>query len=140
MKNAGGRPTKYKPEYCKAIVEFFAKGGPVVFKPMIEDKQVIDHPLGNLPVLLQHFADHIGVCLDTLDEWKKIYPMFSEAYKKALKIQESQMLSGGLAGVYNPAVCIFALKNCHNWKDKHEIGGDVANPLRVVIEGDERAL
>ena len=55
-KNPGGRPTKFKPEYCEAIVEFMGQG-----------------------YSKTAFAGSIGVSRDTILEWAKGYPEFSGA-------------------------------------------------------------
>lgn len=57
---AGGRPSKYNPEYCQ---------------------QVIDHCSAGKS--LKSFACSIDVHMDTLLEWKSKYPEFSVAYETA---------------------------------------------------------
>jgi len=129
-KHAGGRPSKYRPSYCQEIVEFMKIGGEVVTKPMvvsIGDKQgseIIDHPLGKLPAFFEGFARKIGVTTVTLLEWCKRYPEFSSAYKTAKAVQLQQMVQGGMAGVYQPACLIFALKNMHGWRDGEQIDSE----------------
>ena len=54
-----GRPSKYKPEYCKMLEE---------------------HMEGGLS--FECFGGVVGVSEDTLFEWKKVHPSFSESYKK----------------------------------------------------------
>jgi hypothetical protein len=100
-KNPGGRPTKYQPEYCEAIVEFMGQG-----------------------YSKTAFAGSIGVSRDTLLEWAKGYPEFSGAVKQGeaarTRFLEMELLSADTG----PRVTsrIFALKNAcpDEWRDKQE--------------------
>jgi hypothetical protein len=56
---AGGRPTKYRPEYCD-LAETILAG---------------DNPWCEVARVLQ-------VCENTLDRWKKKYPEFCSAYER----------------------------------------------------------
>lgn len=70
-----GRPTLYKPEYCQQVIDHMAKG----------------HSFWS-------FAAEIDVCMDTLSEWCKVHPDFSEAKRvgqaKLLKFDEQLALTG----------------------------------------------
>lgn len=55
-----GRPTKYKKAYDAKIVEFMGKGKS-----------------------LTQFAASISVCKDTVYQWLKVHPSFSDAFKLA---------------------------------------------------------
>lgn len=55
----GGRPTKYKSEYCDMVVEWLAEGK-----------------------LLYNFAKHINVGVVTLHDWRNAHEEFSKAIKK----------------------------------------------------------
>lgn len=72
---AGGRPTKYKPEYCQQLIDWMSKGNS-----------------------FWSFAAECDVCFDTLSEWTRVYPEFSEAkrsgYSKLLKFDEQLALTG----------------------------------------------
>jgi hypothetical protein len=122
-KHPGGRPSKYHPSYCQEIVEFIKAGGETVVKPMVvslgekQGSEIIDHPIGKLPAFFEDFADKIGVAHKTLLEWCKAFPEFRKAYQKAKELQLARMIQSGLAGVYQPACLIFALKNMHGWRD-----------------------
>ena len=125
-KHSGGRPSKYKLAYCQQLIEFMKTGGGVVTKPVVVslgDKQgseIVDHPLGKLPAFFEGFATSIGVTTVTLLEWCKRHAEFSSAYKIAKQIQLEQMVAGGMAGTYQQAALIFALKNMHGWRDTED--------------------
>jgi len=115
-----GRPTKYLPKYCDML---------------------IDHMESGLEYL--SFAGLCRVHYDTLYQWEKDYPEFSEAKKigKALSFLYWDKL--GRDGVkdrehfddegkllfkekVNPAVYIFNMKNRHGWRDTAEATGNDA--------------
>ncbi len=129
-KNKGGRPTKYKEEYCAGIIEYFnlppqqtvykktyyADGTLKSEEPVILAEQ--------LPTF-QGFADSIGVHFDTLNQWCKDYPEFSEAYARAKQLQEKIWLVNGMGGQYNSQFAQFFGKNCLGYKDKTEVDNNV---------------
>ena len=53
---AGGRPSKYKPEYCEALIQHMENGNS-----------------------FWSFAANVNTCFDTLSEWCRAHPEFSEA-------------------------------------------------------------
>lgn len=122
-----GRPSKYSPKYCAQLIAFMARGGKTVVRPMsVSDGEgngshISDHPLGKLPAFFEGFARTIDVAVSTLHEWRAAHTEFSEAWEKAKAIQLEQMVQGTMAGIYQPAGAIFALKNMHGWRDRTEI-------------------
>jgi len=66
---AGGRPTKYKPEYCKGIVDFMAEGG-----------------------CATEYAAEIGVSKSTLYKWAEEEKEFSDAFTRAKEVGEAYWL------------------------------------------------
>ena len=55
-----GRPTKYKPEFCDVIIE-----------------------LGREGKTKSHMAQALDVSRDTIHEWTRVHPEFSDAMKRA---------------------------------------------------------
>lgn len=131
------RPTIYDPELCDRIGEFFAK------EPWVECERTIERRDGStltetvripteLPTLAG-FACHIGVHRDTLHEWTKVYPEFSDAVKRAKAHQERILVANGLCGLYSGPFGIFTAKNVLGWRDKTELEhtGPEGGPLAV---------
>lgn len=58
MANSVGRPTKYREEYCEKLIEHMARGRSI-----------------------ESFAGVVSVCKDTIYEWIKVHPKFSDAFK-----------------------------------------------------------
>jgi hypothetical protein len=71
-KRPDGRPSLYKPEYVDDVEVFCREGA-------------ID----------QDIANHYGVHVDTIYEWKKVYPEFSEAIKRG-KAKPDREVAGKL--------------------------------------------
>lgn len=88
-----GRPTDYKPEYCQMMIDMMRTG------------------LG-----FASFADSVNVCRDTLDEWARIHPEFSDAKRvakngKASAWERRINLNKDDPNSSSDTRCIFMLKN-----------------------------
>jgi hypothetical protein len=127
-----GAPTKYKPEYCKTIVEFFD------CKPTAEEvaKRKLNQGLIEFPTF-EKFAALNDVHVETLLNWCKEYPEFFESYKKSKEMQKSFLIQMGLNGMYAPAAFCFVAKNCTDMRDKSEVEHSglpvVPSELRVKL-------
>jgi hypothetical protein len=125
MAHPGGRPTKYKPEYCDEIIAFFD------IEPYREVSDVYTYKDGttketkrlvanDLP-FISSFAFKIGVSTETLHEWSRVHPEFSVALKRAKQLQESMLATNGLMNTYAQPFAIFTAKNIAGWRDKTEV-------------------
>lgn len=108
-----GRPPKYKPIYCKMLVEHMAEG-----------------------LSYETFAAKVGVCRDTLYDWEKVYPDFLYTKRQAMEISQLWWEKAGINGLYtiteigegnqrtviekkiNQAIWIFNMKARFHWKDE----------------------
>jgi hypothetical protein len=127
-----GAPTKYEEEYCDAIVEYFS----VPPQTMGYKKEYFMNGAvkSEVPIVMasefptfQGFADHIGVHVDTLHEWKSIHPEFSEAYARAKQLQEKIWLVNGMGNLYNAQFAKFFGTNCLGYKEKIETQNENVN-------------
>lgn len=113
-KHAGGRPTKYDPAYCEAVIED-----------------------GKVGLSLTAFAGGIGVARSTINEWMAAHPEFSEAVKRHQAARTRYLEETMLSSEQGPRVTarIFALKNAapDEWKDKvtNEHVGQDGGAVRV---------
>ena len=146
-KNSVGRPTKYKSEYCQAIIKFFSHK-PYISKKVIttgknDYKKESFQLVPNAFPRFDRFADSIGVNGDTLVEWTKAvypdshpkagqlkYPEFSAAYTRAKELQKWFLIENGLTGLYNPRFAIFAATNITDMREKIQHQGDPENPIQ----------
>lgn len=122
-KNLGGRPTDYKIEYCKDILEFFTLEPyrsflkKTITKKNGEVTKEFEERGNNCPFIGQ-FARDIGVSRSAITRWAKKYPEFQVALKEAKKLQEEHIATNGLNGSFNSSFSIFTLKNVAGWRDR----------------------
>lgn len=112
---AGGRPTKYNPEYCEQIVEFMSQGASQV-----------------------EFAAYIGVAKQTIHEWTQVHPEFSAARDMAMAKCEAWWAKKGrehLINIYqgdnlNTSNYQFHMKARFGWRDQDKtIQAPEENPV-----------
>lgn len=107
-----GRPSKYKPEYCEAIVAAAKKGD-----------------------TFEMFACDLGVHIDTLHEWAKVHPEFGYAKKLAKQHMVVGMQKLGFAAMngkvpgFRDAMWIFWMKACHGWSESGPMDQDDEHEL-----------
>lgn len=106
-KKPTGRPTKYKEEYCEELVNYFETA-----------QTTLDLPQFFL------FAKKIGVCEDTLYEWKKVHPRFSESFAYCLKIQKQMLINNSLQGKYNHTIAKLLLNVNHGLVERKIVEHD----------------
>lgn len=99
-----GRPTKYKPEYCDAVIQHMENGAS-----------------------LTSFAASIDVARSSINEWISKHPEFSDAVKiakaKCAAWWESLGRNNAISGDGNATLVIFGLKNmaAEDWREKHNL-------------------
>lgn len=115
-KNKGGRPTKYKTEYCREVIDFMTFG-----------------------YSKEAFCGRIGIAKDTLYKWDKKHKEFADAIKKgeakSLLFWEKMGIEGATGNIsgFNPSTWIFNMKNRFNWRDKRDITSDDEKIEGIVI-------
>lgn len=92
----------------------------------------------------ESFAAECGVHFDTLYEWVKKNPEFSEAKKiaqaQSLGVWENIGLQGvkGMIPGFNVAAWIFNMKNRFKWTDKVEVSGQTTVKPFIIDLGDRK--
>jgi hypothetical protein len=138
MSKKAGQPTKYKEEYCELVIEFFNR-------PLWEKKKVqildrgrmvlkeIDVPC-QLPTI-ERFALNIGVHFDTVYEWAKVHPKFSESLRKAQQAQKEILIQHGLSGQYKEGFAKFVAVNFTNMQEKvhQEVDSNISLELNYKL-------
>lgn len=119
-----GRPSKYKPEFDEMLIEHMSKG-----------------------FSYETFAAVVNVNRDTIYQWEKDYPNFSDAKKTAfdqcqmfweklgidniLNVSESESFGEGQSSSkstsLNASAWIFNMKNRFKWKDRQADEADQVN-------------
>jgi len=119
-----GRPTSYKEEYCQMLIDHMAQG-----------------------LSFRSFAGLIGVHFDTLYEWVKVHPSFSDAKKiglpKGLLTYEKTIWAAthGKIPNFNNTAAVWFGKNVYSWADKKEL--DVTsngNSIGITIDDNDSEL
>lgn len=97
-----GRPTKYKPEFCKLLIEEAKKGSTI-----------------------EMIAADLGVHKDTIYEWQDKHPEFSDALKLGRSYQEAfwsrRLMEASVDAkgeLYNSSVLMFIMKCRFGWRDR----------------------
>ncbi len=135
-----GRPSKYKPEYCKSLVNFFSIE-PILYKDITITKadgtQIDKTETEAAPT--PYFVDwQIKIDIDntTMLEWVKKHPEFSRAYNRAKQLQEKFLMECGLKEVHGGFITALTLKNVSGWRDKQDIEhtGEVKGQQLILIE------
>jgi hypothetical protein len=125
-----GRPSKYEERFCQMLTEHMASG-----------------------LSYLSFAAIIDVHEDTLYEWEKVHPNFSEAKKKGFSrnrlfweklgvdyITHTDSKIGDSSPKLNSSVYIFNMKNRFpkEWREKIELSGDTEKPLAITLNYDRK--
>lgn len=129
-----GQPTKYKPEYCQQLIDYFS------IEPLeiIREQEITDTEGGKyisrrLPQRFpwfEGFARKIGVHRNTLKNWCAEHPEFAEAYETAKDLQREFLVDIGLSGATSASFAIFTMKNVCDWRDERDL------KLKKAKEGD----
>lgn len=116
---ANGRPTKYKPKYCKDIVDYMSTGKSVL-----------------------QFAAKIGVNKSSIYEWTQEHQDFSDAFTNAKQLCEAHwekiiQEKGTKKKPGSDAILMFYMKNRFRWSEKENEAG---NPGAAVPGGAKVVL
>ena len=117
-KHAGGRPTKYIPDKLLPKINEYLDS--------------CSREQTELPTA-EGLASKLGVNTDTLYEWSKKHPEFSEYLKKLADKQKNQLMNDGMYGGkdVNASMAIFLLKAIHGLKEppttlqQFNVGGEM---------------
>jgi hypothetical protein len=110
-----GRPTKYTEDMPGKVYSYI--------------KECSENPQGStreeltieqLP-LLCGLVKVLKANNDTISEWRKIYPLFSEACNELLSVQKKTLIQLGLSGAYNSTIAARILGANHGMSDKKDI-------------------
>jgi hypothetical protein len=120
-----GRPTKYKPEYCKLLIDHMAEG-----------------------YSFESFAGIVGVSKQTIYDWLERHVEFLDAKRQAFAKSRlfweragiSGMYMGGKDNPFNSTVWVFNMKNRFGWRDNIKQEIEQTTEVKVEITPDEQEL
>lgn len=109
-KGPGGRPSKYKPEYCELLVQHLSEGRAIESFPA---------------TIYKESGGKERCCKDTVYEWFRQHPEFSYAKKIGEALSYGWWESAGMDSLkdsqgFNNTVWVFSMKNRFGWRDKVE--------------------
>lgn len=143
MAHAGGQPTKYRQEYNEEALKYFdidayyetpvtttTKDGQVV-----EKMKLIANDFPNIAGL----ARRLKVDRETLYEWAKVHPEFSNTLNKCRSMEADILVTNGLKGLYSQPFAIMAAKNIIGWRDKQDVehSGGITVSFHQSLKQDE---
>jgi len=112
-----GQPTKYRPEMCEKIVEIMSEGAS----------------------LLEASVD-LGISEDSLYEYRKKYPEFSESVSRGVRLSESWWQKKGRKSLENKdfsaTLWYMNMKNRFKWSDKQESKVEHSGTVEIGFKGD----
>lgn len=139
MKRKVGRPTKYTPALAGHLIRYFdiephiEKDITVTYKDGTQVDKTITEAV-DLPFFM-NWCRAVGIHQDTMLEWVKKYPEFSEAYKIAKELQKQIIIINGLRGLYSQPFAIFTMKNISDWRDEQHLKpGLPSQPINVFVQ------
>jgi hypothetical protein len=146
----GGRPTKYKEEYCQELIDYFD------VEPW-EEREIPHYKNGEvswtdiklipkrLPTL-RRFAKSINVGISTVYDWinekhDSYHKEFSDAFTYAKDCRKEMLIDNGLAGLSPPASFKFVAINMTDMTDQkaidHTTDGKPITP-QIVVFGEDK--
>lgn len=117
-----GRPTKYKEEYCDAILEYFGiepyrEVTRTNAKTGLEYTELVAN---DLPTV-ERWASNIGVGVSTVYRWTHEHAEFREAFTRARQMQVDHLLQNGLHGHFRESLAKFMLVNLSEYQDQKHV-------------------
>jgi len=140
MAHPGGRPTKYTEDMPERVDAYLAecKVWWEEFHKTRGDKSDTYERILNVKLpMVEGFAEYIDVSKNTLYDWAKEYPKFSDALDRIIRQQHNMLAQGGIAGHFNPVITKLMLSNNHGYREKSDVTSDNealnAQPVLVKI-------
>ena len=130
-----GRPTKYYPELCENMIEYFS-GSFVDIDETIEEvesvedgklgkkgkkqKKIVKKKIGSQLPTFAGWCWSVKIHRDTMYQWIKENRQFSDTYRLCKEAQENMLVQNTLQGRYNAGFAHFLAKNLTNMRDDPE--------------------
>lgn len=125
-----GRPTNYRPEYCQAIVEYFADRNSWEINTDAKGSMKAI-PSSKIPTIAR-WCHSIGVSTRVLDDWQRRHPEFAEAYQMARELQQSFAIELAAAGIGTGMMNTF-MQVKHDWRVAREDEEHTNEPIQKVV-------
>lgn len=118
MAKQHGRPSNYSENIVKQTEKYLASCKDKERLVLKGQKAVVVLEV-NIPSI-EGLAIHLGVHRDTLYEWEKNHPAFSDILERVRQEQAKRLMNNGLAGTYHPLITKMMLSK-HGYAEKSEV-------------------
>jgi hypothetical protein len=143
MAHPGGRPSLYNDQTCTNAQEYLDSCVDQQYTRVKTegDKSVSYDNLIKVKLPTKEgLALHLDVAMDTLYDWGKKYPQFSDILDKLNRMRAERLQNGGLSGEYNSTIAKLLLSK-HGYVDRQEVTGADGGPQEhVVVSSDNNDL
>lgn len=138
-KKLDGRPTTYREEYLTRIDEYLEQNKDEYTHLIKSETErgytTYENKLRvNLPSK-EKYAKWLGVAIQSMYEWEKKHPNFSEALKKILVEQKHRLIDMGLSGDYNSTIAKLMLSHNHGMHEKTE-QENTNNNINIEVDSE----
>lgn len=131
-----GRPTIYSEKILKRARKYLkeCKDEEVELVKQEGDKgyTIYEHKLKVHLPSIYGLARYLNVNRDTLYEWAKHHPAFSDTLRDIELEQAQRLVDNGLSGDYNPTIAKLILSSNHGMKERNDVttnDKDLPQPL-----------
>lgn len=135
-----GRPTKYNSDILKKAQEYLALCVDSVERVVSQESEKYtmykQKLVVNLPSI-EGLAIHLGIVKDTIYQWEKEHPEFSDVINTLRAKQAVKLLNSGLSGEYNPYIAK-ALLSKHGYSEKQEV--EQSGETSITVKWDKSLI
>lgn len=142
-KRKRGQPTKYKPQHCQDLIDFFDVEPWETQKiEYYEGEEVVRVEEGKrqyrrMPTI-EGFAKSISVCIATVYNWidkdhASYQAKFLDAYNKAKQYRKNWLIDVGLSGLAPANSFKFVAVNCTDMRDKQETKHKISEETAILL-------
>ncbi len=131
-----GRPSDYKEEYCKDIIEFFSRALTRTVDKTYTTKagtvivEKIEKP-NELPTI-DEYCNKLGITRQTLLNWTKDHSDFLEALTRAKQLEKDFLIKNGISGRFDKT-WMFVAENFTDMRSKVQLTGSEDGPVIIQI-------
>ncbi len=131
-----GRPTDYNDDIPGKVQQYLQTCIDEVKQVIIGESEKFtsykEKTVVRLPTI-EGLAQFLGCHKDTIYEWEKKHPEFSDSLSALRNEQAKRLIDGGLGGDYNPMIAKLILGK-HGYADKTEteLTGKDGGPLQIT--------
>lgn len=142
-----GRPTKYNPQLCQKLVDFFNRPATIDKIKTYQTKAgtTIEEPFQVVNILptFERFAFENGMTVQVIYDYEKKFPEFKHSFTQAKELQKDFIIQNGFSGLANPVFGKFVAINLTDMRDQMVIGGagleDVLGSLSARKKAKKKA-